>query len=280
MFKFRNWYIISPHISLHIYSSMLGTELIHVSNRAFQEASSHTLKRVWNALLHKYLWATRNQWLTPSLSITMTLSCLTWFRKQRIKKDSTDKLGWHKRLFVPTVCHCTDEYTLIVRLFACMNMTNRHIFSLLIHATYHDVWIAGSLGDASMGSLWLAWSEADVLPFFFSQYSDAVRDGNRTTNNPENNVGDHSKFDAVLGCECPRLKCSRGHDDRGTQYIKRLLLAQDGHHGTSPSLVTELYNSLNFPQRRFFYIYVVRDSDSQYLNNWYNVQSRIRLKFS
>ena len=60
-----------------------------------------------------------------------------------------------------------------------------------------------------------------------------------------------------------------GHGDRGTQYIK-LLLAQDGHHGTSPSLVTELYISLNFLQRRFF-IYVVRDSDSEYLNNWYNV---------
>ena len=43
---------------------------------------------------------------------------------------------------------------------------------------------------------------------FFFQYSDDVRDGNRTTNNPENNVGDHSKFAAVLVCECPRLKCS------------------------------------------------------------------------
>ena len=149
-----------------------------------------------------------------------------------------------------------------------------YIFLLSIHAPY---WIAGSHGDASMGSSWLAWSEADFLPFFFFQYSDAVRDGNRTTNNPENNAGDHSKFDAVLGCECPRLKCSRGHGDRGTQYIKRLLLAQDGHHGTSPSLVTELYISLNFPQRRFFIF--VRDSDSEYLNNWYNVQSRIRLKF-
>ena len=54
---------------------------------------------------------------------------------------------------------------LIVQLFVCMNMTNRHILLLLlIHAPY---WIANSLGDASMVSSWLAWSEADFLPFFF-----------------------------------------------------------------------------------------------------------------
>ena len=38
MFEFRNWYVISPHISLRIYSSMLGTELIHISTRAFHES--------------------------------------------------------------------------------------------------------------------------------------------------------------------------------------------------------------------------------------------------
>ena len=64
--------------------------------------------------------------------------------------------------------------------------------------------------------MWLAWSEADFLPlfflFFFFQYSDAIRDGNRTTTIPETSMGGHSTVDPALGSECPRLKCSRGHD--------------------------------------------------------------------
>ena len=61
---------------------------------------------------------------------------------------------------------------------------------------------------------------------------------------------------------------------RRHEGIKRLPLAHDGHHGTSPFLwlsCTFLWIFL-----KDVFMHVVRYSDSEYLNNWYNVPSRIR----
>ena len=61
---------------------------------------------------------------------------------------------------------------------------------------------------------------------------------------------------------------------RRHEGIKRLPLAHDGHHGTSPFLwlsCTFLWIFL-----KDVLMHVVRYSDSEYLNNWYNVPSRIR----